>query len=604
MLSIRDQALEENVGTFGTTGSGKSYAARGLAERLLASTPAPRVCIIDPKGDWWGIRLAADGKHRGLDVTIIGGPHADPGLRLDADRPEPFAKPIATMIATSDVRCLIDLSDLDAGKMRRFVAELLKVLYHENRRPLHLICDEADEFAPQQTRNESAAVSLGAMERIAKRGRGRGIRLWPITQRPASLHTDIRGMCQHLLLLKLTLPHDRKAVGEWIKGQAGEEGKQQEQNVIESLPKLEQGEGWVWCTGKATTLVRTKFPRIHTFDSMKTPERGDSAHDKPLPPIDTAAVVSAMASAVQRDEENDPQKLREKIRALEAAMDGMADKARHPDNTTIDAAVEERIRQPDFIGGIIAEVKAEIAKQRDQWWTPHIKARDEAIRVLHEIIKRAAHEASGMFPIDDPRPDEADIPLDAYAAEWAAVRPKKPASPAKAIEHSSHTRAMLQGKAPMRMLGVLAAFEKMGVKDIDRRNLAVFSDQSPNSSAFRGHCQALIAAGDMRVVGNGTVAITEQGRHKAPKTTGPKTRAELHSMWASKLQPKQAHMMQRLIEARGPIPRDKLAEAADQSPKSSAFRANAQTLVSLGIAETAGAGLLKAGAVLFPEGLR
>jgi len=52
-------ALDDRLAIVGTSGSGKTYAAKGLAERLMAG--GGRVCIVDPLGVWWGLRLAADG---------------------------------------------------------------------------------------------------------------------------------------------------------------------------------------------------------------------------------------------------------------------------------------------------------------------------------------------------------------------------------------------------------------------------------------------------------------------------------------------------------------------------------------------------------------
>jgi len=52
-------ALDDRLAIVGTSGSGKTYAAKGLAERLIAG--GGRVCIVDPLGVWWGLRSSADG---------------------------------------------------------------------------------------------------------------------------------------------------------------------------------------------------------------------------------------------------------------------------------------------------------------------------------------------------------------------------------------------------------------------------------------------------------------------------------------------------------------------------------------------------------------
>ncbi|HEY1258278.1 MAG TPA: DUF87 domain-containing protein [Xanthobacteraceae bacterium] len=67
-------ALDERIAIVGTTGSGKTYAAKGFAERLLDS--GARV-TIDPLGVWWGLRAGADNSAAGYPVVVFGGKHAD-----------------------------------------------------------------------------------------------------------------------------------------------------------------------------------------------------------------------------------------------------------------------------------------------------------------------------------------------------------------------------------------------------------------------------------------------------------------------------------------------------------------------------------------------
>src|SRR3954468_11850407 len=74
-LPIPREVLNQHIAILGKTRSGKSSVMRLLVESLLAD--GKPVCIIDPKGDWSGLRLAADGKSAGYPVVIFGGSHAD-----------------------------------------------------------------------------------------------------------------------------------------------------------------------------------------------------------------------------------------------------------------------------------------------------------------------------------------------------------------------------------------------------------------------------------------------------------------------------------------------------------------------------------------------
>jgi DNA helicase HerA-like ATPase len=52
-------AHTRHIAFLGKTGAGKTYGARGEVEQLLAN--GERVCIVDPTGVWWGLRLSAGG---------------------------------------------------------------------------------------------------------------------------------------------------------------------------------------------------------------------------------------------------------------------------------------------------------------------------------------------------------------------------------------------------------------------------------------------------------------------------------------------------------------------------------------------------------------
>ena len=48
-MQASDKILDKHLGILGINGSGKTYTAKGLAERLLDAEQ--RICIIDPTGD-------------------------------------------------------------------------------------------------------------------------------------------------------------------------------------------------------------------------------------------------------------------------------------------------------------------------------------------------------------------------------------------------------------------------------------------------------------------------------------------------------------------------------------------------------------------------
>ena len=277
-------ALDERLAIVGTSGSGKTYAAKGLIERVMAG--GGRVCVVDPLGVWWGLGRGADGATPPFPVAVFGGAHAD--VPLDPG----MGAALGRLVGAQSMACVVDVSDFGSAAVRRaFMTAFTGALYQANTEPLHLVLDEADLWAPQRTQPDGLEL-LGRIEEIVRRGRVRGFVPWLITQRPAVLHKDVLSQAGILVSMKLTSSQDRAAVGRWIEGQADRtEGRR----ILGALPQLRRGEGWVWAPGEGV-LARVAFPRILTMDSSQTPRR-EAGRAAPglLAPVDVPALGRALA---------------------------------------------------------------------------------------------------------------------------------------------------------------------------------------------------------------------------------------------------------------------------------------------------------------------
>ena len=279
------EALDDRIAIVGTAGSGKTYAAKGFVERLLES--GARIAIVDPLGVWWGLRASADGGAAGYPVVVFGGRHADVPITAE------MGAALGRLIASQALACVVDLSELGSSTARRrFMAAFAEALYEANGEPLHLILDEADLWAPQRPIKGWENL-LGHIEEIVRRGRVRGFIPWLITQRSAVVHKDVLSQADILIAMKLTASQDRDAIDAWIEGQADRrEGKR----ILGDLPRLQRGEGYLWAPGRGI-LEHAAFPAIRTFDSSRTPKRGERlAVPRTLAGVDLTAIVAALAA--------------------------------------------------------------------------------------------------------------------------------------------------------------------------------------------------------------------------------------------------------------------------------------------------------------------
>jgi Helicase HerA, central domain len=311
--SLPTDALDDRIAIVGTAGSGKTYAAKGFVERLLDI--GARVAIVDPLGVWWGLRASADGSTAGYPVVVFGGRHAD--VPITAEK----GSALGRMIACEALACVVDLSELGSNAARRrFMAAFSEALYEENEEPLHLVLDEADLWAPQRPIKGWEGL-LGHIEEIVRRGRVRGFIPWLITQRPAVVHKDVLSQADILIAMKLTASQDRDAIGAWIEGQAD---RQEGKRILGDLPRLQRGEGYLWAPGHGI-LDRATFPLIRTFDSSRTPKRGERlASPRTLAEVDLTAIIAALAAV----ESEDPEKPKDNRRQVQLERELAQAKAR------------------------------------------------------------------------------------------------------------------------------------------------------------------------------------------------------------------------------------------------------------------------------------
>jgi len=101
-------------------GAGKSYTGAVLAEEFHKHN-IPFV-VFDPIDVWWGLRLAHNGKDKGLPVVVFGLEHADIPLTREMGRD------IAQAIVQEHVSCVISTFGMPKVAQRHLIAEFAEEL--------------------------------------------------------------------------------------------------------------------------------------------------------------------------------------------------------------------------------------------------------------------------------------------------------------------------------------------------------------------------------------------------------------------------------------------------------------------------------------------
>lgn len=273
----------------GRRGAGKSGTGRKMLENELDQ--GHRSGVIDPKGDWYGIRATKDGKPSRFKVIVFGGAHAD--ISID----DSMGAQLGLILATTSDSFVIDLSAFSVAGQRRFMSAFAEHFFMHNRMPITLFIDEADQLAPQRVSADQAKL-LHHMESLIRQGRQRGIFMWMLTQRPAVLNKNLLSQAETLIAMKMTGPHDRAAIRGWMDAHDPEKAVE----VEKGLSKLTVGQAYAWVPG-ADFLERVQFPLFETYDSGRTPQHGETVGDIKLKPLDVAEITKLLAQEDQKDDE-------------------------------------------------------------------------------------------------------------------------------------------------------------------------------------------------------------------------------------------------------------------------------------------------------------
>jgi hypothetical protein len=309
-LCIPEGILKQHVAVLGKTGAGKSSTLRHIVEHLLAK--GKRVCIIDPKGDWYGLKSSADGKSAGFKVIMFG----DFKDQRASDVPinEHSGKHIAELVASGNRPCVIGFKGWMTSHMIRFWIDFAPTVFGANTGELYIVGDEFHNLAPKgKILDPDAGKCLHWSNRLLSEGRGYGIVCLIASQRPQKVHNDTLTCCETLIAMRVVHTADRGAVKDWLDG-AGD--KANAEQVLNNIAGLKRGEGYVWSPEIKYGPELVAFPMFTTFDSFAPPQLQKKISASGWADVDLAAVKEKLSAVIEEAKANDPAELRRQIAQL------------------------------------------------------------------------------------------------------------------------------------------------------------------------------------------------------------------------------------------------------------------------------------------------
>lgn len=287
-IEIPINAATKTLAILGKRGSGKSYAAAVFAEELFKNS-IPFV-VFDPIDVWWGLRLSANGKDKGLPIVVFGIQNAD--IQLDRE----MGRRIAQAVVKENISCVISTFGMPKAAQRHLIAEFSDELLNINNTPRQVLIEEAHEYLPQRVFG-GLGVVFNAVSNLVVMGRNKGIGVTLINQRAATINKDVLTQLDTLLAFRNVSPQDRKALRDWVEYHAAEGDFEK---FMESLPSLPTGEGWIWSPEFLEVFKKIKIRKRETFH----PDRekiGDTFTMPELTQIDVQSFIEKFSSSLKKE---------------------------------------------------------------------------------------------------------------------------------------------------------------------------------------------------------------------------------------------------------------------------------------------------------------
>lgn len=574
-LGLPHDVATQTIAFIARKRAGKSYAAGKLAEGLHACE-VPFV-VVDPVGNWFGLRVAANGKDAGLDVIILG------GLRGDIPLDPSAGTLIADAVLDSGRSFVLDVSQFSLGERKRFVTAFGERLWLRQKgladpRPIHVFLEEAQLFLPQQPMPDDRHM-LGIWTEIVRLGGNKGIGVTLITQRPQSVTKEALTQVECLVVLQVNGVPEKKALREWIV-EKGADTK-----LLEELPFLKQGTAYIWSPQWLEHFGQHKILQKWTYDAGATPKVGGKRVQAELKPIDLEELRSKMSETVKKLEESDPKALKRRIAALEAQVS-----QKQPAPVTKTERVEVPVlsdTERKMLEQNIAKAEKLGEKLTEVWKGLQSELLAYSISLNNMATVARARLATGRF--DSSRLSLANgsklvngvTRREGLTANFKTMYSKPVRVGDGELKFPKGAREMLKALACRN-----ATYQTQ--EALTKTQMATLAGISPTSGTFNTYLSSLRSAQYVGENRNG-MFITAVGLEflGGDIPSAPTSTDELVDLWTSKFSGKTKDMLRQLVEIHpSGMTKDQLGEQVGISSTSGTFNTYLSSLRANGLVET------------------
>lgn len=574
-LELPIEAVTQTFAILGIRGSGKTNTAVVMFEEMVRNDD--QCVVLDPTDAWYGVRSSHDGKAEGLKVYVFGGEHGD--LPLEGSH----GSQMADFVLESGASVVFSLRHLTMADQRRFAADFGERLRYlkakpENRNPLQVFLDEAEEFVPQNIRESdpNMARMFGVYNRMVRRDRNLGLGVTLISQRPQSVNKEPLSQVETLICHRLLHKLDRKAVKEsWVEGHdtAGIGEK-----FLESLASLGKGDVWIWSPYWLDIFKRVHIRHRQTFDSSATPKTGERPKiAKVRAAVDLEVLRKKLSETIDKAKANDPTYLKRRIIELERAVKQQPSGAPSAD---LDKAYEAGRR--DLLSNI-RNVKLQLEREVAVLSTTSSGLKVQDIPEFFVRVFARMREIADTLPADV-KPGESVTQRVQHHFETAPPRQvvRNVEMIRKPVQDLDDNHRLRPGA--LRMLAACVQWSPNGIRE---GQVAAMAKVKRSGGSFSSYKSNLVTGGYIRVQGDLWYATEEGISHSGlgRVEAAPSTTKEMVNLWRPKLRPGAQRMLQVLIDAGGtPMTDEQLAEESNVSDSGGSFSSYKSNLITAGLA--------------------